>query len=59
MDSKEVWDCFPMAGVRMLHFKKKEWWKFMQIHKYYTMTLTTKLFIPDTPTKFLVFAVFL
>ena len=28
-----------MSGVRMLHFLK-DWWKFIQIHQYYTMALT-------------------
>ena len=27
-----------MSGVRMLHFLK-DWWKFIQIHQYYTMAL--------------------
>ena len=35
---KEVWGCFLMSGVRMLHFLK-DWWKFIQIHQYYTMAL--------------------
>ena len=34
IDSKEVWSCFLMSGVRMLHFLK-DWWKFIQIHQYY------------------------
>ena len=34
MDSKELWGCFLMSGVRMLHFLK-DWWKFIQIHQYY------------------------
>ena len=38
MDSKEVWGCFLMSGVRMLPFLK-DWWKFTQIHQYYTMAL--------------------
>ena len=33
-DSKEVWGCFLMSEVRMLHFSK-DWWKFTQIHQYY------------------------
>ena len=37
-DSKEVWGCFLMSGVRMLLFLK-DWWKFIQIHQYYTMAL--------------------
>ena len=36
--SKEVWGCFLVSGVRMLHFLK-DWWKFIQIHQYYTMGL--------------------
>ena len=27
-----------MSGVRMMHFLK-DWWKFIQIHQYYTMAL--------------------
>ena len=27
-----------MSRVRMLHFLK-DWWKFIQIHQYYTMAL--------------------
>ena len=38
MNSKEVWGYFLMSEVRMLHFLK-DWWKFIQIHQYYTMTL--------------------
>ena len=38
IDSKEVCGCFPMSGVRMLHFLK-DWWKFIQIHQYYTMAV--------------------
>ena len=34
----EVWGCFLMSGVRMLHFFK-DWWKFTRIHQYYTMAL--------------------
>ena len=34
----EVWGCFLMSRVRMLHFLK-DWWKFIQIHQYYTMAL--------------------
>ena len=36
MNSKEVWGCFLMSGVRMLHFLK-DWWKFIQIHQYCTL----------------------
>ena len=39
MDSEEVWGCFLMSGVRMLHFLK-DWWKFIQIHQNYTMALS-------------------
>ena len=38
IDSKEVWGYFLMFGVRMLHFLK-DWWKFIQIHQYYTVAL--------------------
>ena len=38
IDSKEVCGCFLMSRVRMLHFLK-DWWKFIQIHQYYTMAL--------------------
>ena len=38
MDSKEIWSCFLMSGVGMLHFLK-DWWKLIQIHQYYTMAL--------------------
>ena len=38
IDSKEVWGCFLMSGVRMLHFLK-DWWKFIQIYQYYIMAL--------------------
>ena len=30
-DSREVWGCLLMSGVRMLHFLK-DWWKFIQKH---------------------------
>ena len=40
---KEVWGCFLMSAVRMLHFLK-EWWKLIQIHLYYTMALSCWLF---------------
>ena len=30
-----------MSGVQMLHFLK-DWWKFIQIHEYYTMAFTHK-----------------
>ena len=36
---RRFWGCFLMSGVRMLHFLK-DWWKFIQIHQYYTMALT-------------------
>ena len=39
IDSKKVWGCFLMSGVRMLHFLK-DWWKLIQFHQYYTMALT-------------------
>ena len=42
IDSKEVWGCFLMSGVRMLHFLK-DWWKFIQIHQYYTVALRVSL----------------
>ena len=35
---RNFWGCFLMSGVRMLHFLK-DWWKFIQIHQYYTMAL--------------------
>ena len=38
MDSKEVWGCFLMYGVRVLHFLK-DWLKCIQIHQYYTTAL--------------------
>ena len=41
---KEVCSCFLMSGVRMLHLFT-DWWKFLQIHQYYTMALKFKLFI--------------
>ena len=31
-----------MSGVRILHFLK-DWWKFIQIHQYYTMALKVAL----------------
>ena len=39
MDSKEVLGSLLMSGVRMLRFLK-DWWKFIQIHQYYTMALS-------------------
>ena len=42
MDSKEVWGCFLMSGMRMLWFLK-DIWKFIQIHQYYnTMALRVR-----------------
>ena len=38
-DSKEIWGCLLMSGVKMQHFSK-DWWKFIQIHQYYTLALT-------------------
>ena len=38
IDSKEMWGCFLMSGVRMLQFSK-DWWKFIQINQYYSMAL--------------------
>ena len=38
MDTKEVWGCVLMSGVRMRHFLK-DWLNFIQIHQYYTMAL--------------------
>ena len=35
---------FVMSGVRMLHFLK-DWYKFIQIHQYYTMALTPRKFV--------------
>ena len=31
-----------MSGVRMLHFLI-DWWKFIQIHQYYTMALKSHI----------------
>ena len=45
MDCKEVWGCFLVSGVRMLHFLK-DLWKFIQIHQYYTMALICGVYRP-------------
>ena len=37
-DSKEIWGCFLMSEVRMLHFSKV-WYTFIQIHQYHTIAL--------------------
>ena len=35
---KEMWGCFLMSGVKILHFLK-DWWKSIPIHQNYTMAL--------------------
>ena len=35
----EMWGCFLMSGVKILHFLK-DWWKSIPIHQSYTMALT-------------------
>ena len=34
----EMWGCFLMSGVKILHFLK-DWWKSIPIHQNYTMAL--------------------
>ena len=44
INSKVVWGCFRMSGVRMLYFWK-DWWNFIHIHQNYDMAFmfnTTK-----------------
>ena len=37
-DSEEVWSCFLMSGVGILHFSN-DLWKFIQIYQYYNIAL--------------------
>ena len=38
-----MWGSFLMSGVIILHSFQKDWWKFIQIHQYYTMALSPSL----------------